>query len=275
MLFTLELILVGAVTGLLSGLLGVGGGFLFVPLLTLIGVPMRSAAGLSLLYVACIAAAGAVSHCRQGTADVKVAAAAIPGGVIVVPLGSYCSALLPNGLLQMTFGLLVLAAAGGLFWQSAERNPFPGVAVVGSGTRRPPWVIMRRARVQGVEYVFPVSLLRGFLVGAITGFFSGLVGVGGGPILVALLILVVGVPVHIAMGTSLLIIVLPAVGGAVAHYGLGHIDLASAVPAMLAGALGAVLGARRTLLLPAEGLKSLMIWLLVLVAIYMVGRGAL
>ncbi|HET7853492.1 MAG TPA: sulfite exporter TauE/SafE family protein, partial [Candidatus Methylomirabilis sp.] len=256
MFFTAELVLIGAVTGLLSGMLGAGGGFLFVPLLTLVGVPMRSAAGLSLLYVACVATSGAVSHYRQGTTDVKVAAAAIPGGVMAVPLGSYCSGILSNDLLQVIFGLTVLGGALGLHWQSTHRIPFPGVPVLGAGMHRPPWVVLRRARVEGVEYLFPVSLLRGLVVGAITGFLSGLLGVGGGPIMVALLILLVGVPVQVAMGTSLLAIVLPSVAGVITHFGLGHIDIASAVPAVLAGALGAVFGARGALLLSAHRLEA-------------------
>jgi hypothetical protein len=273
MFFTAELILIGAVTGLLSGMLGAGGGFLFVPLLTLVGVPMRSAAGLSLLYVACVATAGAVSHCRQRTADVKVAAAVIPGGVMAVPLGSYCSGVLSNDLLQVIFGLTVLGGALGLHWQSTHRTPFPGVPVLGSGMQRPPWVILRRARVQGVEYLFPVNLLRGLVVGAITGFLSGLLGVGGGPVMVALLILLVGVPVQIAMGTSLLAIVVPAVAGGITHYGLGHIDIASALPAVLAGAMGAVFGARGTLAVSAHRLESILVWLLALVGVYMIGQG--
>lgn len=273
MFFTAELVLIGAVTGLLSGMLGAGGGFLFVPLLTLVGVPMRSAAGLSLLYVACVATSGAVSHYRQGTTDVKVAAAAIPGGVMAVPLGSYCSGILSNDLLQVIFGLTVLGGALGLHWQSTHRTPFPGVPVLGAGMQRPLWVVLRRARVQGVEYLFPVSLLRGLVVGAITGFLSGLLGVGGGPIMVALLILLVGVPVQVAMGTSLLAIVVPSVAGVITHFGLGHIDIASAVPAVLAGALGAVFGARGALLLSANRLEAVLVWLLALVGAYMIGQG--
>jgi hypothetical protein len=127
--------------------------------------------------------------------------------------------------------------------------------------------------VQGAEYLFPVSLLRGLVVGAITGFLSGLLGVGGGPIMVALLILLVGVPVQIAMGTSLLAIVVPAVAGVITHYGLGHIDILSAVPAVLAGALGAVFGARGALVLSAHRLESILVWLLTLVGAYMIGQG--
>jgi len=91
--------------------------------------------------------------------------------------------------------------------------------------------------------------------------------------MVALLILLVGVPVQIAMGTSLLAIVVPAVAGVITHYGLGHIDIASAVPAVLAGALGAVFGARGALVLSAHRLESILVWLLTLVGAYMIGQG--
>lgn len=275
MVFTLELIFIGAITGVVSGLIGVGGGFIFIPLLTLIGVPMRSAAGLSLLFIACTATSGAVSHYRQGTKDLMVAAAVIPGALLTVPVGSYCSGILSNSVLEVLFGLLVLAAALALHWQSAQRSPFPGAPVVGSGTERPSWVVVRRAKVQGAEYLFPVNLLRGVAVGGVTGFLSGLLGLGGGSLLVILLVLVVGLPAPIAAGTSLLAIVLPALAGAMTHYGLGHIDIASAIPTVLAGILGAVFGARGTIILSTPQLQSIMMWLLALVSVYMIGRGIL
>ena len=117
-----------------------------------------------------------------------------------------------------------------------------------------------------------VALAIGFLLISLL-IFAGLLGVGGGSLLVVLLILVVGVPASIAAGTSLLGIIIPALAGALTHYGLGHIDMASAVPAVLAGVLGAVLGARGTLTLSESRLQSIMVWLFVLVAAYMIGRG--
>lgn len=273
MVLTVEMILIGAITGVVSGLIGVGGGFIFIPLLTLIGVPMRSAAGLSLVFVACVATSGAVSHYRQGTGDLMIASVVIPGGLVTVPVGSYCSSILPNTVLEVLFGLLVLVAASALHWQSAAQKPFPGSPVVGGGTTRPFWIVLRRAKVHGAEYLFPVNLLRGLAVGGVMGFLAGLLGVGGGSILVVLLILIVGVPASIAAGTSLLGIVIPALAGALTHYGLGHIDTATAVPAVLAGTIGAVLGARGTTILSESRLQSVMVWLLVLVAVYMIGRG--
>lgn len=273
MIFTVELIFIGAVTGVISGMIGVGGGFIFIPLLTMIGVPMRSAVGLSLLFVACVATSGALSHLRQGTGDLMVASVVIPGALITVPVGSYCSGILPNRLLEVLFGLLVLIAAVALYWQSLQRTPFSGAPVLGSGTTRPSWIVLRRAKVHGADYLFPVNLLRGFAAGAATGFLAGLLGVGGGAFLVVLLILIVGVPVPIAAGTSLIAIVIPAVAGAVTHFSLGHIDTASAIPTVLAGILGAVLGTSGTVILSESRLQSIMIWLLVFVALYMIMRG--
>jgi hypothetical protein len=273
MLFTFELILAGIVTGLVSGLIGVGGGFIFIPLLTLIGVPMRSAAGLSLLFAACVATSGAVSHWRQGTGDLMVAAVVIPGALITVPVGSYWSGVLPNSFLEMLFGTFVLVAASALYWQSIQQRPFSGVPVVGSGLTRPAWIVLRRAKLNGAEYRFPVNLLRGFAVGGIVGLLAGLLGVGGGALLVVLLMLVVGLPAPLAAGTSLLCIVIPSLAGAMTHLALGHIDAGSAIPAALAGILGAFIGAKGTLLLSESRLQSVILWLLVLVAAYMIVRG--
>lgn len=273
MIPTLELVAIGAMTGLLAGLLGVGGGFLLIPLLILVEIPMRSAVGLSLLYVACTAASGAISHYRQGTIDLFVAFAVIPGGMLTVPLGAYYAGVLSNNTLQVIFGLLALGAAVALHWQSVQQDPFPGLSVLGTGLRRPPWVFPRRTRVRGTEYLFPVNLLRGAGVGVVIGFISGLLGVGGGWLLLPLLILVVGVPIPIAAGTSLLAILVPAIVGVFSHYGLGHLDVRTALPIVLGGVIGAVLGARGTALISSARLRHLLLLLLIVVGISMIAQG--
>lgn len=273
MILTLELVAIGAITGLLAGLLGVGGGFLLIPLLTLVEIPMRSAVGLSLLYVACTATSGAISHYRQGTIDLLVASAVIPGGLLTVPLGAYYSGVLSNSTLQVIFGLLALGAAVALHWQSTQQDLFPGLSVLGTGLRRSPWVVPRRTRVRGIEYLFPVNLLRGAAVGVVIGFISGLLGVGGGWLLLPLLILVVGVPIPLAVGTSLLAILIPAVVGVFTHYGLGHLDARTAFPIVLGGVIAAVPGAQGTALIPAARLRHLLTLLLIVVGIYMTAQG--
>jgi uncharacterized membrane protein YfcA len=197
----------------------------------------------------------------------------IPGGLLTVPIGAYYSGVLSNSILQVIFGLLALGAAVALHWQSAQQDLFPGLSVLGTGPRRSPWVVPRRTRVRGVEYLFPVNLLRGAAVGMIIGFVSGLLGVGGGWLLLPLLILMVGVPTPIAAGTSLLAILVPAVVGVLAHYGLGHLDVHTALPLILGGVVAAILGARGTTLISAARLRHLFTALLIIVGISMIAEG--
>ncbi|MGH7360889.1 MAG: TSUP family transporter, partial [Candidatus Methylomirabilales bacterium] len=115
------------------------------------------------------------------------------------------------------------------------------------------------------------------LLGGGIGFISGLLGLGGGWLLTPFLILVMGVPVPVAVGTSLVAILPPALAGTLAHYHLGNLDPGRAVPLVLAGVACAHAGARGVLWIPERHLKRALAGLLLLGGAYMLllGLGAL
>jgi uncharacterized membrane protein YfcA len=267
----LEVILIGGLTGVLSGLLGVGGGFVLVPLLSAAQFPLPEAVGTSLLYVVFVAAMGGWSHVRQGTVDWVLAATLAGGAIPTAPLGSLAASHLPAALLEVTFGGLAFAACAGLF---LRREPRPGGLPDGvpPGPARA-YILWRRRRYGGTEHVFPVDALRGLLLGGGIGFISGLLGLGGGWLLVPLLVLFMGIPVPVAVGTSLVAIVAPALTGVLAHYHLGNLDPGRAVPLVLAGVAGARAGAWGVLRVPERYLKRALVGLLLLGGGYMLLRG--
>jgi hypothetical protein len=123
--------LVGLVAGLLSALLGVGGGIIVVPVLVvLFGMDMRAAVGTSLAYIAVVALAGAAQHMWRGNVELKVAAVAIPFGFLGTYLGMRLSAELSTVTLKRLFAiLLILMAAQLLFFPqsgSAAKRGEPG-----------------------------------------------------------------------------------------------------------------------------------------------------
>lgn len=267
----LKVILIGGLTGVLSGLLGVGGGFVLVPLLSAAQFPLPEAVGTSLLYVVFVAAMGAWSHVRQGTVDWVLAATVAGGAIPTAPLGSLAASHVPAALLEVTFGGLAFAACAGLF---LKREPRRGTRPDGLPRRRvQAYIVWRRRRSGHTEHVFPVDTLRGLLLGGGIGFISGLLGLGGGWLLTPLLILVMGAPVPVAVGTSLVAIVAPALAGVLAHYRLGNLDPARAVPLVLAGVAGARAGAWGVLRVPERYLKRALVGLLLVGGGYMLLRG--
>ncbi|HEU5394828.1 MAG TPA: sulfite exporter TauE/SafE family protein, partial [Candidatus Methylomirabilis sp.] len=252
-------------------LLGVGGGFVLIPLLTATQVPIREAVATSLLYVVFVAAAGAWSHLREGTVDWVLAATLAGGAIPAAPLGSLAAHHLPADLLEVVFGGLALAACAGLFLRRGPRHGEHPDGLPAGPARA--YIVWRRHRYGGSEHVFPVDLLRGVLLGVGIGFISGLLGLGGGWLLVPLLVLVMGIPVPVAVGTSLVAILAPALTGAAVHYRLGNLDPGRAVPLVLAGIVGARGGAWGVVHVPERHLKRTLVGLLLLGGGYMLARG--
>lgn len=267
----LTMVLIGGLTGVLSGLLGVGGGFVLIPLLSAVQIPIPEAVGITLFYVVFVAVAGAWGHIRQGTVDWVLAATVAGGAVPTAPLGSLAASHVPVALLEVAFGGLAFAACAGLFFR---REPRPGGPALGPPRGRTgAYILWRRHRYGGTEHVFPVNLLRGVLLGGAIGFIAGLLGLGGGWLLVPALVLLMDIPVPVAIGTSLVAIVAPALAGVVTHYRLGNLDFGRAVPLVLAGIAGARGGAWGIVWVSERRLKQVLVVLLLLGGSYMFMRG--
>ena len=185
-------VILGAVAiGLVLGLLGSGGSILTVPVLVyLAGEPDKVAIAESLAIVGAIAAVGAATYARQGLVDWRsVLGFGLPG-IVGTYAGAVLAAYVPGAAQLVLFGVVMLAAAGAMFKGRA------GLSEKGAGDARP-------AR--------PAWLVA--LLGVGVGVMTGLVGVGGGFLIVPALILLVGLDVRLAVGTSLSIIVLNSAVG--------------------------------------------------------------
>jgi hypothetical protein len=241
---------IGAASGALSGLLGVGGAVILVPLLTrVMRLSQHQARGTSLAIVGFTALAALAGYARSGHVDWWQAVPLIAGAVIGSPLGAHIAHGMPSATLRRTFGVFVLLV--GL------RLLIPGVRGVG---------LLPESGIAG----FAGRVALGFVVGGMSGFF----GVGGGVVLVPALVLLAGVAQHVAQGISLVFVVPTAIVGGWTHYRLGNvarhavapIAIASAITAfaasfaaaavpgttlrMIFGAFLAVIGARQMLIAP-------------------------
>ncbi len=216
------LLALGAVTGLLSGAFGIGGGVLLVPVLVgMLRFTHRMAAGTSLAAILPAAALGGIGYAFQGRVD-WVAALCLAAGMIVgSQLGSYLLSRLPILFLQILFVTFLVVIIASL------------------------WIVIPQ-RDESITW----NLLTGaFLVvaGFVTGVFSGLMGIGGGVIIVPLLMLLFGANDLEAKGTSLLTLVPGSISGTLANIRRHALDVRAAIIlGISAGALspiGAILAA--------------------------------
>ena len=209
---------IGLVVGFFSGLFGVGGGIVLVPLLiVVVGFAQRRASGTSLAAVLPTAIAGMIAYAAHGSVD-WIAGGLLAAGAIFGSLaGTWLLHRIHQTVLRWIFVAFLVLVAIRMFFLVPDRSVLLEFT---------PWVI--------------AGLL---VLGLVTGLLSGLLGVGGGVFVVPMLMLVFGVGDLVAKGTSLLMMIPTAITGTLANVRRGHTDLKAAaiigclsVPASIGGA---------------------------------------
>jgi len=206
--------------GTIAGILGVGGGFLIVPTLVLLGEPIHLAIGTSLACIVLSALSASLTHIKRGAVLYRVVilkeAFSIPSAI----LGAYLSSKLPGKELRLIFAVLLLYLA----------------YTMARGSKS------AQVRSNTIRYsLVPV-------VGIISGFVSGLLGISGGVLNVPLFHVLIGIPMRYAVGTSSLSLFFTALAGAIEHYRLGQVDVHSALllaPGLIIGGRIGALTAHR------------------------------
>ncbi len=238
----------GLAAGFLAGLFGVGGGVLIVPALVIVlGFGQRLAQGTSLAAIVPIAVVGVFGYARSGSVDwaaaVILAAAAAVGALI----GTRWLHRLSQRALRLVFLAFLLVTALSLF------------RGVGSGTAR--------------TALDPVAAAGLAAIGLVAGVIAGLLGVGGGIVMVPALVLLLSVPIAVAKGTSLAVIVPTAVVGTTRNLRVRNADLAVAVVVGVTGTASSSLGSRLSVAMDPRLSKVLFACLLVAVAVTLLLRG--
>jgi hypothetical protein len=209
---------IGIAAGLLSGLFGVGGGIIMVPLLVAwFAMDQRRASATSLLAIVPIATASAAGYARNGNVDLTAGLLLLIGGVIGGQLGARLLPRTPIATLQLWFGVLSLATAARL--------------VLGGSSDA----------LSGLGALWEGALL--VLVGIAAGTLAGLLGVGGGIIMVPGLVLLTGDDADIARGTSLAVVIVTALTATVTNLRNGLVEVRVALLAGLVGAPAGLVGA--------------------------------
>ena len=259
-------LLLGLCVGLVLGLTGAGGGILAIPALTLgLGWSVTQATPIALLAVGGAATLGALHGLHHGLVRYRAAAAMAVAGWLTAPVGLYASAQVPGGFLMLLFGAVMFMVAWRMFAQ-ARRN--------GDGTpasARLKKNIMLNPATGRLDWNARCSATLAS-IGATSGFFTGLLGVGGGFLIVPALRKFSDVPMHGVVATSLMVVALISLG-ALTHLFFQGFSL-SGVGLMFTGATftGMVLGRLGAPHLSGQRLQRFFAVLCIAVSVVMVGR---
>jgi uncharacterized membrane protein YfcA len=266
-----ESLVVGGLLGFLSGLLGVGGGFILVPLLTILGESIHTAIGTSVAFVACATLAGTMQHIRQGSLDVLVALTMTLPAAVLANIGARFAGLLSPSTLSILFACLLL---GVLVMYAVAPDTRARLSATNAPTTRFPWYILQRQRVVAdTPYHYHVNLLKAVVSGMIAGGLTGFFGVGGGFFLVPVAVVILHIPIRVTIGTCLAVSVLPAWVGTATHWRLGHVDVGLWIPLVIAGILSSQLGARCVMYFSPILIKRCFLGLLAMGALFMFAKG--
>lgn len=203
----------GAVVGLSLGLTGGGGAIFAVPLLVYgLDVPMRESVGISLAAVGATALVGFLHRWRLGEVELRTGLLFALAGMLGAPLGTWLSSFMNDSVLLMLFGALMTFVAVRM-WRQASARPRIVLPECRSESEGPAC----RRNHEGALLITSRCAVVLILVGIATGVLSGLFGVGGGFVIVPALVLVSGMAIHRAIGTSLMVIALVSVSGVSSH----------------------------------------------------------
>jgi len=260
------MVAVGGAVGLLSGLFGVGGGFLLTPLLMFLGIPPIVAAASGSAAIVAAGTTGSLEHSRAGTVDFKMGLTLFAGGAVGsvagVELLQWLNRFGPvNSVIRIlyvvmlgTIGSLMLAESvrtwrRGIYMSERRFQPLP----------RRTWLDSLPGRVSFPKSEIEVSFLLPVALGALGGVLAALMGVGGGFVMVPLMLYVLRMRMHVVVGTSLLQILLTTMLVTVLQATQNHaVDLVLAFLLATGSTAGAVIGTRWGRRLRADQLKILL-----------------
>lgn len=258
--------------GLLGSILGLGGGIIVVPTLTLLlGVNIRFAIGASIVSVIATSTGAAAAYVREHLTNLRLAMVLELATTVGALGGAYLAGLIPAEWLQRIFGILMAYVAVMMLIRTAR----PGSSPI------PTDRLADRLRLHG-SYFDPVTKQQvdyrvcrtwlGLMVGAAAGAISGLLGVGGGVLKVPVMAVGMRVPIKAATATSNFMIGVTAAASAGVYFLRGDIDPFIAAPVVLGITIGATLGSRLLGRLRSSWIRLAFVGILVVVCIEMLTK---
>lgn len=253
--------LVGVLIGIASGLLGIGGGTVMVPIFRLaFGMSATMSTATSLFAIIPTSISGAISHVKGKTCIPALGIAAGLGGACLSPVGVWLAQLSPDWLVMLAAALIIGYSAINMFKKAFKLRP----------TGQPAAGVDAAAPTADDSSLSRKQLLQGAAIGLVAGLASGYVGVGGGFIMVPLMLSIIGIPMRKASGTSLIAVMILAIPGVIEQGIIGNINYLAGIAIVIGTIPGAVIGARLVTKVPERTLRLLFGCFLIVAAVMLV-----
>jgi uncharacterized membrane protein YfcA len=265
----------GIAVGFISGMFGIGGGFLMTPLLIFVGISPGVAVASVASHIAASSFSGVLAYWRRRALDFALALMLLVGGIVGTTTGVWLFTLLRSlGQLDLTIGLsylTLLGVVGTLMVIESAR------AIARARTGRPAeirrpgshtWIHGLPFKVRFKQSKIYVSAIPLWVIGFVVGFIGAIMGIGGGFLLVPALIYIMRVPTSVVVGTSMILTLVTMGSATVMHAATNHlVDVVLALILMVGGVIGAQFGARAGQKIRGEQLRLLLGILVLLVGL--------
>ena len=253
----------GGAIGFLSGMFGVGGGFLMTPLLIFLGVPPTVAVGTGTTLIVASSVSGMMAHWRRGNVDFRMGALLFSGGIGGSWLGVWLfKALREAGQIDLVISLfyvVFLTIVGGLMGAESVRAALRRSAHRRQKAHQHNWFHGLPLKVRFRRSKLYVSALPPVVVGFLMGLLAAFMGVGGGFIMIPVMIYLIGMPTSVVVGTSLFGIVVVSTVSSFAHAVQNHnVDIILALLLAVGAVIGAQYGSRFGQRIQGEYLRGLL-----------------
>ncbi|WP_407157864.1 sulfite exporter TauE/SafE family protein [Bradyrhizobium sp. STM 3557] len=260
------LLAMGAAVGFVSGMFGIGGGFLMTPLLIFVGITPGVAVASVASHIAASSFSGALSYWRRRAIDPALALVLLTGGIIGTALGVSTFTLLRalgqlDLMIALSYVVLLSSVGAAMFYEGlrAMIRAYRGGPVT---IRRPGshgWIHGLPLKLRFKRSKIYISIIPVVAIGILIGFLGAIMGIGGGFILVPLLIYLLRVPTSTVIGTSMVLTLVTMMVATLLHAATNHlVDAVLALILMVGGVTGAQFGARAGQRIRGEQLRLLL-----------------
>ena len=271
----LLIIFIGMLVGGLSGLFGVGGGFLMTPLLIFLGIPPAVAVGTEAPHVLASSISGAIAHWRRRNVDIKMGFILLLGGIAGSTVGvNIFKILIGFGQIDLIIQLLFIFFLGligfSMLFESARTTikKYRTTSTIRTKLHQHSWLHGLPFKMRFHRSKLYISTIPPLLIGFIVGILSAMMGVGGGFIMIPAMVYILGMSTNVVVGTSLFQIIFVTANSTFFQSYLNQtVDIVLAGLMILGGVIGAQIGARLGTRFRAEYLRGALAFIVLMVCL--------
>ena len=271
----LLIIFIGMLVGGLSGLFGVGGGFLMTPLLIFLGIPPAVAVGTEAPHVLASSISGAIAHWRRKNVDIKMGCILLLGGIAGSTVGvNIFKILIGFGQIDLIIQLLFIFFLGlvgfSMLFESARTTikKYRTTSTIRTKLHQHSWLHGLPFKMRFHRSKLYISTIPPLLIGFVVGILSAMMGVGGGFIMIPAMVYILGMSTNVVVGTSLFQIIFVTANSTFFQSYLNQtVDIVLAALMILGGVIGAQIGARLGTRFRAEYLRGALAFIVLMVCL--------